>query len=418
MSVNKNRLPEPKVLKSWIALITILAMLLGCFVSRALLSIGMMLFGLNGLIGVHPRQWLKQKWWLFGVLWVGMYLLSYFWSGDIGYWHTRCEVKLPILLLPLAFAFLPPFSYRQYKAFTLGLNILLLAGTIYSLSFLFIYPAFYIKGYDYSHVLPTLIKNNHIVYSTTLVVGIVWNICFYPRVVERWLRYALIASGAVFVVMIHVLAARTGLVGFYVFAVIFALYLLFKQKNKLIGTSIILLTVIGAFLSVRYVPTLRNRYDHFKYTLQMFRQGNMSGDYSDIGRYMSYDLAYKLIKAHPVKGVGAGNILDSMKGGYDRWYPQVPVEQRLIPHNQFLTVAVACGLPAMVLFIVWVFFPLFQLRKTRSGAFLLMMWSVLLVPLLVDPVLEIQFGVFVYLFFLLWQRHYFLNDKPPITENR
>ena len=99
--MNKNRLPEPKVLKSWIALTTILVMLLGFFVSRALLSVGMMLFGLNGLIGVHPKQWLKQKWWLLGVLWVGMYLLSYFWSGDIGYWHTRCEVKLPILLLPL-----------------------------------------------------------------------------------------------------------------------------------------------------------------------------------------------------------------------------------------------------------------------------------------------------------------------------
>jgi O-antigen ligase len=394
-------------------------MLLGFFVSRALLSISMMLFGLNGLIGTHPKHWLKQKWWLLGVLWVGMYFLSYFWSGDTGYWHTRCEVKLPILLMPLAFAFLPPFSFKQQKIFTIGLNVLLFAGVIYSLSFLFTDPEFYIKGYDYSHVLPTLIKNNHIVYSITLVAGIVWNVCFFPRVKDRWLQYALVILTVIFVIMIHVLAARTGLAGFYIFAILWSFYLLLKRKNKIIGLSIILLIVAGGVLSVRYVPTLRNRLDHFNYTVLMFRQGNMSGDYSDIGRYISYDLAIKLIKAHPLKGVGAGNILDSMKGGYDRWYPQVPEVQRLIPHNQFLTVAVACGLPAAILFIAWVFFPLFQLKRSRAGAFFLMMWSILLVPLLVDPALEIQFGVFVYLFFLLWQRHYFLNDgNLSASENK
>src|SRR5690606_12719041 len=117
------------------------------------------------------------------------------------------------------------------------------------------------------------------------------------------------------------------------------------------------------------VPTLRNRMDHTKYTIQMFREGNMSGDYSDIGRYMSYDIALKLIKQHPLKGVGAGNILDTMKGGYDKWYPHVPDEQRLIPHNQFLTIGVACGIPAMLLFIAWVFYPLLEIKRNRSGFF-------------------------------------------------
>jgi len=389
-------------------------MLIGFFVSRAMLSMSMMLFGLNGLLGIHPKRWLREKWWLLGVYWVGFYLLSGLWSHDMDYWYTRCEVKLPILLLPLAFAFTASFSTQQLRLFTLFLNAVLLYGVGYSLSFLVIDPEFYIKGYDYSNVLPTLPKDDHIVFSLSMAIAVAWNVYFFPFL-KRSRKILLVVPTIIFIVMLHVLAARTGLVCLYLFALGWGVYSAFRKSGRILGLTLLVGCVAGAFLGVKYVPTLQNRLDHFKYTILMFQEGNMSGDYSDIGRYMSYDLALKLIDRHPWQGVGAGNMLDSMKGAYDVWYPHVPEKQRLLPHNQFLSVALAGGLPAMLFFIAWVFYPLFEIKRTREGFFFAILWLMVMVPLMVEPVLEIQFGVFVYLFFLLWMRHMMLAPSEKAS---
>ena len=403
--MDKNSFLQSKLLRSNISLFAIVAMVIGFFLSRAVLSMSMMLFGINALVGISPRRWLNQKWWLIGMSWVLLMAISWFWSSNTEYWTSRLEVKLPIMLLPLAFAFTPAFSYKQQKIFTITLCSVLLFGVGYSLYFLLTNTAFYVEGYNYSKVMPTLPKNDHIVFSLALVSAAVWGIYFHPFIRERWLKWFTTLSVIIFAVFLHVLAARTGLVGLYVFFAAWTVYLACRRKTRVLGITLIASFVLMAYLAANYIPTLKHRIAHTNYTFVMFRQGNLSGDYSDMGRYMSYHIAVKLMKERPWTGVGAGNILDTMKKGYDRWYPQVKDEQRLIPHNQFLTVGVAVGLPGLLLFILWVFYPLARIRKNRAGFFFLAMWLVLMVPLMVEPVLEIQFGVFVYLFFLLWQYH-------------
>ena len=412
--MNKNSFLESKLIKGQIALVAVLAMVVGFFVSRAMLSVSMMVLGLAGLIGVAPRRWLQQRWWLWGVAWVGLYLLSGLWSHHTDYWYRRCEVKLPVLLLPLAFAFLPAFRRSQQGLFTLFLNLAALLGTCYSLSFLLTNPEHYIKGYDYANILPTLPKGDHKAFSLFLAATIVWNTFFIPFVSERWRRLFLIAASMAWGVMLHVLAARTGLAALYIFLAGWCIFLTLRRSTRLVGVGLLLGFLLSVVLLVATVPTLRNRLDHLNYSLLMFREGNLSGDYGDIGRYMSYDLALKLIRTHPVKGVGAGDLLDSMKAGYDRWYPQVPEDQRLIPHNQFLTVAAVTGIPGLLVFVIWVLYPLCELKRTRAGFFFLITWCMMLIPLFVEPVLEVQFGVFVYLFFLLWQRHAMLREEQGV----
>lgn len=412
--MSKNSFLPPKVLRTNIALFSIVAMLAGFLASRALLSMAMLLFGLNGLLGVHPRQWLRQKWWLLGLVWVLIYIVSRLWSSDMGYWFTRCEVKMPILLLPLASAFTPSFNNRQLVIFTVALSALLFSGVVYTLYFFIGDPASFTTGYIYSHVLPTIPKNDHIRFSLAVAGGIAWNMYFHPFLGRRWLRIANIFLIVIFSLYLHILAARTGLVALYILLGGWTLYLALRRKTRWAGISLILCFSLVSALAFSYIPTLRERVGYLKYTIIVFRQEGWSAEYSDMGRLMSYDIAAKLIREHPLKGVGAGDILDTMKEGYDRWYPQVKEEQRLIPHNQFLTVGVACGVPALLVFIAWVFYPLTQLRRNREGFFFLMVWLMMLVPLMAEPVLEVQFGVFVYLFFLLWQ--YQAMKDPPRSD--
>jgi O-antigen ligase len=403
--VNKNSFLQSKVLRTNISLFAILMMLAGFFLSRAVLSMGMMLFGLNALIGVSPREWFSRPWWLLGLVWVAMYGISGLWSSDSGYWNDRFQVKLPILLLPLAFAFTPAFNYRQLRIFTIVLNLVLLMGVAYSFYFLLSNPSFYINGYVYSNILPTIPDDDHIVFSLSLALAVVWNVYFFPGIMERWLKIFSIISASLFIITLHVLAARTGLAGLYIFLFGWSIYLVLRKKTRLTGIAFLAAFILGGVIALTYLPTLKNRFGHFKWTVIIFKEGQRSGDYPDLGRFMSYDIALRLIGEHPLKGVGAGDLLTEMSKGYDRWYPQVKQEQRLIPHNQFLTVALVAGIPAALVFLAWVVYPVLKIRRSRSGFFFLITWLILLVPLLIEPFLEIQFGVFLYLFFLLWHRH-------------
>ena len=224
-------------------------MVIGFFLSRAVLSMSMMLFGINALVGISPRRWLNQKWWLIGMSWVLLMAISWFWSSNTEYWTSRLEVKLPIMLLPLAFAFTPAFSYKQQKIFTITLCSVLLFGVGYSLYFLLTNTAFYVEGYNYSKVMPTLPKNDHIVFSLALVSAAVWGIYFHPFIRERWMKWFTTLSVIIFAVFLHVLAARTGLVGLYVFIAAWTVYLACRRKTRVLGITLIASFVLMAFLA-------------------------------------------------------------------------------------------------------------------------------------------------------------------------
>ncbi len=415
--MDKNSFLKSKELRSNIAMFSIIAMVVGFFLSRAVLSMSMVLFGLNALVGIHPKQWLKEKWWLLSIGWVGLYAISVFWSNDLEYWTTRLQVKLPLVLLPLAFSFTPSFSEKQVRLFTVVLSLVLLYAVGYSMYHYLQDPQHYIAGYNFSHVIPTIPKNDHIRSSLAIAAGVVWIVYALPRFRKVRTKALLVITVIVLASYLHVLAARTGLVALYIFLAGWVLYLTFRKKTRIIGISLLLAFGLAIGLAFTYIPTLRERVGYIRYTLIVFEEQGMTGNYSDMGRIMSYDIAQRLIRENPLKGVGAGNILDTMKKGYDRWYPHVKEEQRLIPHNQFLTVGVATGIPGLLLFIAWVFFPVIGLRRTRSGFFFFITWCMMLVPLMVEPVLEVQFGVFVYLFFLLWQRHEMLSQDSKAKTN-
>jgi O-antigen ligase len=263
----------------------------------------------------------------------------------------------------------------------------------------------------YSHVLPTLAYGDHIRYSLAVALFIIWSVYYLPRLEHKGAKWWVIIAAIFLSVYLHILAARTGLVIWYLFVALWSLRLLFTQ-SPLKGIAVIAFLVIGSTLAVRYIPTLEKRVWYIKHTYELYQKGDMASGYSDMGRLISYDIATDKIKQNLFTGVGAGDMLAEMNSGYDAKYPDVPPEYRLLPHNQFLIVCLGCGIVAFALFMAWVCYPLRWVKRTRDGFFLFTVWLSLLLALLVEPMLEVQLGVFVYLFFLLWQRHAMqLNSK-------
>lgn len=399
--------------KSNVALVCILGMFAGFLFSRAALSISMFLFGINAIRDVPPREWLRQKWWLLGLAWVLIFAVSGLWSEDKGQWNDHLQTKLPFLLLPLAFSYQPRFSGRQMRFFTVSVAMMLLISAGYTISIFLSDPVYYINEYKVSHMLPTLPKKDHIRSSMAAALFVIWCVYAWPQMTGRRMKLIVGFCMALLVVYIHVLAAKTGLLSFYLFLAAWGIYLSFGRQ-KLLGIAVIVAMPVVLFIAMRSLPTLRERFVYIGYTIFMYQHNERTDNLGDVARLVSYQLSGKLIAAHPMTGVGAGDMKQQMDAMYEHYYPQTDEHGRLLPHNQFLVVALGCGVPAMVLFIVWVFWPLTKIRRNRQSFFFFIVWFILFIQLMIEPVLEVQFGVFVYLFFLLLM----LQELGERAENR
>ncbi len=398
--LNNKKLTQPDI-----AIFCILMMVGGLLVSRLFLSLGMILFGINALWGIHPKKWLAHKWWLVGVAWVAMYAVSWFWSDDKETWAALFQIKLPILFLPISFAFLPPFTQRQLQALTLGIGTMLFAGACYSISFLVFNYAYYIRMYNVSHIFPTPVYNDYICFSITNSLFVVWCIYVWPKLAGRAVKVAIAVIAISLIAYNHVLASKSGLISLYICLFGWGIYTVLA-KRSIYGLIAILGLPVGLALAIKYVPTLHERKVHIVYTYYVFRYGGRSANLGDISRLISYDISMKLIKEHPLIGTGVGDMLTEMGKGYDKWRPEVQdPRNRLIPHNQFLTVGLGCGIPAMLLFAAWVLLPLWRLGRNRESFFFFIVWLALLVQLMIEPFLEGQFGLFVYIFYILLFMH-------------
>lgn len=357
---------------------------------------------------------------MLGVVWVSFYAISCLWSQAHGFGKDHFTLKLPILLLPLAFNFLPSFSNQQLRIYTLSVGIMLLMGALYSASFLVNHLVFYMEQYRTAKVLPTPAENDHIRFSVTVALYVVWGMYIWQRLGSNIFKWITGCITLLLVLYLHLLAAKSGLLSFYIFVATYGIYLLFAKKYKafIAGVLIFAIIIITAW---KTIPTFSQRIGYISYSYIAFSNGDRTGQYGDIDRLISYSVAVKIIAAHPWGGIGANYMLAAMKEGYSKWYPEVRDEDRLLPHNQLLDVALANGIPVAIVFIVWLFYPLVWVKRNREGFFLFAVWLILLVNTMIEPFLEVQFGVFVYLFFLLWQRHMITGrqtDKLMSTDDK
>lgn len=402
--------------QSEIAVLTSLGMIYGFLAGRAVLSLSMFLFFLNAIWNTRPAFWAKQKWWLLGLAWLGLYAISFFWSTDIPYWQERVQVKLPFVIFPIAMGCLPVLKEKHYRQLTLGLIILAVSACIYSLSFYFKDSENILNGYFFSKVLRTPAYKDHIRFSIFIAWVIIWGCFMLPKINEKLFKLALIVSLLFLIIYLHILAVRSGLLMLYSLAFVYIAFL-FLKKKFLQSAIIVLAFSMTTIILYHTTPTFRSKIQYGFYSLDEYRKGNKTANYSDIGRIISYQLAAKIIQENPVLGVGAGDIRSEMKAKYEVYSPDTKPEQRIVPHNQLLEVTMAGGLITLFVFLIWLFYPIRNIKKDRNSLFLMTTWFGLFLCLMVEAMLEVQFGVSIYLFCLLWVQKAVKDNSIPLPLN-
>ncbi|MFT4061492.1 MAG: hypothetical protein QM642_03950 [Edaphocola sp.] len=392
-----------------VAVACALAMIGGLFFSRALLSVSMIVMLANALrpptVGAYFQTWYRS---VFSMACLGfffVYLISGLWSANKSFWWAEVVNKVPFAILPFAFLSVPlkKPGYR-YILFN-GIVAMQLSVIAYSLLQLGMNPDYYLEGYEHSHPLPTTKYGDHIRFSISLVISILL-MCFTlfdgdkgkPGAVQK---FFFICSMVLFVVYIHILAAKTGLLSLYVAAMMYGGYRL-GRKSKLMGG--ILIMAVAALPVVAYwaVPTFKAKMDYVRLEIdKTMHDQHFDYRFSDAGRMISYALGTKLIAQNKWKGVGAGDLMDEMNGAYDSFYPEVIKRERYGPINQFMFTALCVGIPLSLILIPLALSPMFM--RVRKSEYLKVTAMVMLASMMVESMFEIQFGVFTFLFFTcLW----------------
>ncbi len=396
-----------KLPKQKIAFGACVALFSGLIFSKFLISLALIILLLTALLTLIETQNITAIWQnktylaTLGIFF--MMLLSAFLSDNWEEGFTRVQRALPLLILPLSFAYIPPFSKRQYyQLLSLFVGAMSLACLGVLVNYAWNYAAMQ-QLLNESGAIPTP-NSEHIRFSLLVNLGIFAGVellkngfCWKSKA-EKWL---ILASVFLLSFAIHILSVRIGLVIFYVGTVLSILYFILQQKRYILGGFSFLLVLLLPYLAVQYVPSINMKYRLTVYNIELFRQGEI-GDYSDTQRLLSYQIALKIAKKTPYFGVGLGDVYDQQKRIYVRRYPEQKI---MYPHNMLLSIYVAMGLVGLVCFLLFFFYPLFDQRQYQNYFFLLFFCTIFL-SFMTENTLFRTVGVGIYTYFLLLTANY------------
>lgn len=325
-------------------------------------------------------------------------LLSGLYSENISYLMERLRIKLPFLLLPIAFAGLPKLTERQY--FSL-LYLLVIVMVISSVGV----GVNYIANFDTinynigrSGSIPTPIS--HIRYSLLLALSVFTGVFLYHK--KFYLKfpaekYLLLACALFLLIFMHILSVRSGLLGLYLACFALIVRYILGTKRYVIGSIMALAIVALPILAFQFSPGFRAQAYLMRHNyIEFFIKKNV-GDYSDTQRLASYQMALKAAASNPIIGVGMGDIQDATAAAYKMYYPEVSPK---LPHNQFLFFYAATGLVGLLLFTGAFFFPLFYQKRYRETLFLVF-YVIVFTSFMVESTLETAIGTAFFMVFLL-----------------
>lgn len=390
----------------WMVMLSCALMFIGFLCSRVFLSIGMIMMVCSGF---RPSA-LAEGWRVFRKNtfgWLAFFffffcLISGFWSLDKDQWLASTLVKLPFALLPFAMLNLP-FHKKKLQVWLLAIILIILfSGIAYSCSFLIIQPQ---RFFSKSH-LPSPAASDYIRFTIALVLAMQMILFVLNKKnqfdIAKPGRILMISWIVIAAIYIHLQAAKSGLVCFYLFVAINMGYRFIqnRQFGLMKVLSILLVGGLLLFFSARFLPSINNQLSRVKSGVAIWQSGDTAKyetNSSIVPRLVSYEAAWKSIKEHPLLGVGAGDWKSAVQHQYDQYFPFMK-HYRLIPHNQYICTAFLVGIPATLVLILMIIWPL---RKFSNIA-VFSTACIMIVGTVIEAMLEIQYGVFVYLFFMLF----------------
>ncbi len=394
---------------------SIIAMMGSLFWSRTLLAALVIFFVSVSFLHGRPKDQLRQ-FIATPLLW-GMSLLFFvplvsgLWSSDKEQWLSIIRIKLPLLFLPLSFAGPILFSKKQWNSLAFIFVIAVLAGTAWSIFHYAADSRAVNEAYLKAKSLITPLNDDHVRFSWMVSMATFLSGWLYimKRKKEKTVARLLLIITTWFIVYLHLLAARTGLFSFYIGVGILVVWFMLKKMRWQYSAVLLVGLIVLPFLAYYTLPTFQNRVRYFKYDLGYFKKAHYLPGANDAVRVISLKAGWNIMQDHPLTGVGFGDLMTETKKWYHTEYPEMQETDQIYPSSEWLLYGAGCGIPGLCLFVLAMCTPFFaQVKDNR-------LWWILngtaAFSFLGDIGLEVQFGVFIYSFIVLWWWKWLKEEK-------
>jgi hypothetical protein len=157
---------------------------------------------------------------------------------------------------------------------------------------------------------------------------------------------------------------------------------------------------------------LRFRINQIWVELDNYKKNGDPNFLSLASRLETWKVARFNIKRAPWFGYGTGDVRNEMVNGYKKTGSKLTNDHWMNPHQQYLTVALAMGIPGLVIFVLLVFFPLVKFKKLHP--LLLIFITIAGISMLDEDTLETQAGCtqFAFLYVVTYIYHQVYLSPP------
>ncbi len=345
-------------------------------------------------------------------------VLFSFWQveGDNSYWLERLRIKVPFLLIPLAYLGLPKLnkgSFCRILYYFIAMMAISVIGVL----------ALYFTRFEEVNLMLKQGQHlatpcNHIRFSQLVALAVLagWYLIKqrYSQGVGSHNVIIKVLTVALFIA-IHILSVKTGIVALYTALFILALRHIYTTRKFAIGIAVLATLIILPLVAYKTIPSFSEKAHYTIYDFQMYNEGQ--GDkYGDSGRLTSLKVGMDIFIKSPVLGVGAGNLRSEVVSKFKSSYPEY--SKPLMPHNQFLFVLAGSGVVGGILFLVAFLFPLFYGGAFRND-FYLGFYTLFFVSFMVEHTIENALGVGMFssmiLLCLLYIHNGFISNSQRNT---
>ena len=177
------------------------------------------------------------------------------------------------------------------------------------------------------------------------------------------------------------------------------------------SVPLLILLLCLPLIMYRIIPTFKARVDYIRYDWSYTLQGKYLPGGNDAIRMQSLQVASEVIRNHPLYGVGFGDIRSAMDAVYVQVNPSLTAAERIYPANEWAVYGVGMGWLGILVF-SGIMIGLFFYRS--SDPFRGRSWALAtMLTLLTDIGLEVQYGVFLVPFLMLF---FHSADRMKIQE--
>jgi hypothetical protein len=243
------------------------------------------------------------------------------------------------------------------------------------------------EAYLRAKVLRVVMSDDHVRYAWLLLLSLIWVATEWEG---RWMEWAYVMLTVIF---LHLLASKTGLLGFYLLLFCWIFFRIRGWMRWLMVSGVALLPLLAWFA----LPSFQNRLRFVWWDFQQYSRGGYVEGLSDTPRVFSFRGGLDLFRQHWQSGMGMGDVKQGMLEWYGKQAPFLKPYEQLMPSNELLFMGVSAGILSFIVMLTILVYPFFM--RTLRGFMWIAFNALMCMVSMYEIGLQTQYGVFLYGFF-------------------